>query len=191
MAIPLPILNPDSEPYKTIPTELTPEQQTILDLAWLRVDDCFDSIPGGPRLRDVSKQQFGLEKSALLMPFAIDRINAGNPPTNFTLEDYPYTDDHTLLARSLAIEIIRHLMRSYVEQPLPQGGGNITYLSRRDYQQRWGEILQDELAEFKEMLKWFKRKYLGLGDRKGLIQVGWGQGYTRAHIRPRTLRFWR
>jgi hypothetical protein len=191
MAIPLPILNPDSEPYKTIPTELTPEQQTILDLAWLRVDDCFDSIPGGPWLRDVSKQQFGLEKSALLMPFAIDRINAGNPPTNFTLEDYPYTDDHTLLARSLAIEIIRHLMRSYVEQPLPQGGGNITYLSRRDYQQRWGEILQDELAEFKEMLKWFKRKYLGLGDRKGLIQVGWGQGYTRAHIRPRTLRFWR
>lgn len=152
-------------------TSLTDMQQTCLDLAWLKVEDAFDSFPGGPYLLQVSKQNFGEQKIALLFPFAFGRINSEipNPPTTFDANSFPYGTDAPLFAQALVLEIILHLIRSYVEQPDPQGSGNITWLSRKDYEQRWKEVWDLEHELFLEMLRAFKRKYLNLGRTKGVL----------------------
>ena len=134
--------------YTTIPNgELTPEQQFSLDLAWLKVEDGFDSLPGGPYLYDISRKNFSQQKSSLLFPFALERINYTfpNPPSpTFTLTDFPWKDHHTMMGQAMTLEIIHHLIRSYVEIPVPTGSGNITLLDRTTYQDRWREIYSAE-----------------------------------------------
>lgn len=160
--------------FPTLPgsATLSPEQQTILDLAWLKVEDGFDSMPGGPYLYEVSKQQFNEQKMALLMPYALGRINftIPNPPTPaFDLDTFPYAQHHVLFAQAMVLEIILHLIRSYVEQPDPLGSGNITWLSRKEYEQRWQEVYKLEQEQFMNMLRVFKRSQLNLGHAKGIL----------------------
>jgi len=167
------------EVYPTIPSgELTAEEQFSLDLAWLKVEDGFDSIPGGPYLYDISRKNFSQQKSALLFPFALERINYTfpNPPTpHFTLTDFPWKDHHTLMAQAMTLEIIHHLIRSYVEVSLPIGSGNITLLDRSTYQNRWREIYGAEEEQFKKALRVFKRGYLQLGKARGLVDSKQGR----------------
>jgi hypothetical protein len=181
MALTIPTPNDETMQgeYPTIPSgQLTAEQQTTLDLAWLKVEDCFDSIPGGPYLLDISRKNFSQQKTALLFPYALARINYTfpNPPTPiFDLSDFPYGNHHTLFAQSLVLEIIQHLMRSYVEIPLPIGSGNITLLDRTTYEQRWHEIYEAEKEYFENMLRVFKRAYLQLGKSRGLVDSKQGR----------------
>jgi hypothetical protein len=165
--------------YPTIPSGvLTPEQQTALDLAWLKVEDGFDSMPGGPYLLDITRKNFSQEKSSLLFPFALNRINYTfpNPPSpNFNLSTFPWQASHILMAQSLTLEIILHLMRSYTEIPLPTGSGNITLLDRTTYEQRWTEIYQVEEEQFKNALRVFKRQFLQLGKARGLVDSKQGR----------------
>lgn len=165
--------------YPTVPSgNLTPEQQFALDLAWLKVEDGFDSLPGGPYLLDITRKSFNQQKSSLLMPFALQRINYTFPnPSSpiFTLTDFPWRDHHTLMAQSLTLEIIQHLIRSYSEIPLPVGSGNITLLDRTTYQQRWTEIYKTEEELFKNECRVFKRSYLQLGKARGLVDSKQGR----------------
>ena len=73
------------------------------------------------------------------------------------------------------LEIIQHLMRSYVEIPLPIGSGNITLLDRTTYEQRWHEIYEAEKEYFENMLRVFKRAYLQLGKSRGLVDSKQGR----------------
>ena len=164
--------------YPTIPSGvLPPEQQTALDLAWLKVEDGFDSMPGGPYLLDITRKNFSAEKSALLFPFALNRINYTfpNPRTDFDLRSFPWQNDHVLMAQALTLEIILHLIRSYVEIPNPTGSGNITYLDRTQYEQRWMEIYKTEEEQFQNALRVFKRQYLQLGKARGLVDSKQGR----------------
>lgn len=165
--------------YPTIPSgTLTPEQQTALDLAWLKVEDGFDSIPGGPYLLDITRKNFSAQKASLFFPFALERINYTFPnPSSpiFTLTDFPWKDHHVLMAQGLTLEIIHHLIRSYSEIPLPVGSGNITLLDRTTYQQRWKEIYDTEEEQFKNALRVFKRSYLQLGKARGLVDSKQGR----------------
>lgn len=166
--------------YPTLPgsATLTDEQQTILDLAWLKVEDGFDSMPGGPYLLEVTKQSFQEQKMALMMPFALSRINftIPNPPsTIFDLTTFPYDKYHVLFAQAMVLEIITHLMRSYVEQPDPLGSGNITWLSRKDYIDRWKAIYDIEEEQFINILRVFKREQLNLGRAKGILHFKSGR----------------
>lgn len=164
--------------YPTIPSGvLTPEQQTALDLAWLKVEDGFDSMPGGPYLLDITRKNFNAEKSSLLFPFALNRINYtfANPRTDFDLRSFPWQSDHVLMAQALTMEIILHLIRSYVEVPNPTGSGNITYLDRTQYEQRWMEIYKTEEEQFQNALRVFKRQYLQLGKARGLVDSKQGR----------------
>ena len=120
-----------------LPTSLTPEQELVVNLAWLKFENLFDSESGGPRLQDISPNLFDPYRAALLIPYALDRINYTNPMTNFDAVSFPYATDPGILAESLVIEMITHLIRSYVEQWLPTGSGNITYNQRRDFLDRW------------------------------------------------------
>lgn len=159
------------QPVPPGPDPINIDAAAVVALAWVKVDDCFDSFPGGPHLREKSKTGWDEAKTALLLPYALARINYGNPLLSFTQDDFPYDTDHIVLTQALVIEIIKHLMRSYVEDPLPMGGGSYAYLSRRDYIERWKVILDQEEAFFTELVRMFRRKYLGLGGVKGLISV--------------------
>jgi hypothetical protein len=167
------------EVYRTIPFgELTPEQQFTIDLAWLKVEDGFDSMPGGPYLYDISRKNFNEQKMSLMFPYALERINYTfpNPPSpTFTLNDFPWTEHHTMMAQALTLEIIHHLIRSYVEVPLPIGSGNITLLDRTTYTTRWREIYTAEEEQFKNALRVFKRGYMQLGKARGLVDSKQGR----------------
>lgn len=165
--------------YSDLPTNpLTPDQQTCLDLAWLKIEDGFDSMPGGPYLLDITKQNFSTQKSALLMPFALARINytIPNPATPaFNLQNFDYGNNHVLFAQALTLEIIMHLMRSYVEMPHPEGTGNITWLSRMEYKMRWEEMYKLEEEQFINYLRVWKRGQLNLGRTKGVLHFKAGR----------------
>ena len=165
--------------YDDLPTDpLTPDQQTCLDLAWLKIEDGFDSMPGGPYLLDITKQNFSTQKSALLMPFALARINytIPNPATPvFDLHSFDYANNHVLFAQALTLEIIMHLMRSYVEMPQPEGTGNITWLSRMEYKMRWEEMYKLEEEQFINYLRVWKRGQLNLGRTKGVLHFKAGR----------------
>lgn len=165
--------------YPTMPYgDLTPEQQTALDLAWLRVEDGFDSMPGGPYLLDISRKNFDAQKASLLFPFALNRINFTFPnPSSpqFDLRSFPWRENHVMMAQALSLEIILHLMRSYTEIPAPTGSGNITFLDRTTYEQRWTEIFKIEEEEFKNTLRVFKRQFLQLGKARGLVDSKQGR----------------
>lgn len=148
---------------------LTADQELVLKTAWIKLDDLFDSLPGGPHLKDRSKTGWDAAKSSLLFSYALARINYGNPPLNFNATDFPYNTDGIVLSQALVVEIIKHFIRSYTEQPQPQGGGSYAYLSRRDYAQLWQPALEMEESYFQELVRIFRRKYLGLGATKGLI----------------------
>lgn len=150
---------------------LTAAQEYVIKMAWVKLDDLFDSMEGGPHLKDRSKTGWDAAKSALLIPYALGRINYGQPPLSFNADDFPYNSDSIVLSQALVIEIIKHLIRSYVEQPQPMGGGSYSYMSRRDYAQLWQPILENEEAYLTELLRHFRRKYLALGNSKGLISI--------------------
>ena len=165
--------------YRTMPYgNLTPDQQTVLDLAWLKVEDGFDSMPGGPYLLDITRKNFSEQKSALLFPFALQRIYYTFPNPSaplFNLTDFPWDLHHTLMAQSMTLEVILHLIRSYTEIPAPIGSGNITLLDRTTYEQRWTDIYNLEDEQFKNALRVFKRGYLQLGKARGLVDSKQGR----------------
>lgn len=154
----------------TIDNPLTEDQERVVREAWIKLDDLFDSLEGGPHLKDRSKTGFSSAKSALLLDYAIAKINYGNPILSFTSGDFPYDTDSILLSQALVIEIIQHLIRSYTEQPTPQGSG-YARLSRKDYSQAWQQTLQTEQKIFDDMVRYFRRKYLNLGNSAGLIDM--------------------
>jgi hypothetical protein len=84
------------------------------------------------------------------------------------------------------LAVIRHLMRSYVEQPAPQGA-NIVYQDRRDYLQRWEEIYKIEEEFFKYVLALWKRQFLHLGTGSLLVHSKAGRLYGPGYNRARTI----
>lgn len=148
-----------------IPTE---QQQTV-DLAWTLIGDCFDSELGGPHLRDVSLANFDKNRLFDLYDLALYSINTMQPAQTFDAVSFPYAYARPLLAKSLEIEAIKHLMRSYVEQEQITTSGSITYFERRDYLDRWNTILTIEQTQFKEWIAMFKRQQYHFGTGKLLI----------------------
>lgn len=164
-------------------------KELLAEKTWLRFEDAFDSEYGGPRLRDETLNYFSKDKIHEFIGEAVLEINSYPPPTNLTIIDFttPVQDpedstqtiedpDEAILTMALEIVIIRHLMRSYVEQPQPQGA-QIVYEDRRDYLQRWGTILQIEEDRFHRLLATWKRQFYGLYGQKLLIGSKAGRLY--------------
>ena len=135
----------------------------------MKLEDLWDSDLGGPHLRDATKAIFDREKIRRLLPDALYNINnVYQPATGFDETTFPYQNHRPLLAQALLVESIGHLMRAYVEQPLP-AGANVSYFDRRDYLQRWQMILQMELDKLNRWLDLFKRDLMGLGYSAMLV----------------------
>lgn len=161
----------------------TPEDIAI-DRTWLKLEDCFDSQLGGPWLRDMTLAYFSRDKMAKLTPDAIYRINYNYyPVTSFTETTFDYTNDGPLFSQALLVETIYHLMRSYVEQPNPDGNP-VTWFNRRDYLDRWRGILEIEEKKFLTWLDTWKSQFFQFGA--GAMLIG---GYASTALRaPRALR---
>lgn len=147
----------------------------IANDAWEKFEDAFDSEEGGPWLRDMTLAYFNKTKMENFIDDALIVINFQNPETSFTISEFvseiapvSKTSSAPILTQALVLQIIRHLMRSYTEQPNPVGAA-ISWHDRRDYLQRWKEVYATEQEVFKQMLALWKRQFLGLGYTSGLV----------------------
>jgi hypothetical protein len=129
-----------------------------VDAAWQRFEDLFDSEIGGPWLRDQTLARFDKDKIRIFLSDTMFDINAYPPQTAYSAEDFPYdmNDGGALVTQGLVVHTIRHLMRSYAEQPdvINSAAG---FLDRKRYMEAWTSIYQVELERYKMMIDWYKR----------------------------------
>lgn len=163
------------------PANTTPTR--IVDHAWMKLEDLFDSELGGPWLTDQTLKSFNKDKLALFLPDALYLVNNEfQPITTFNEENWP--EEHIPLAsQALMVEGIYHLVRSYVEQPLPSGG-TLNWYDRRDYVTRWQAVLTKEEQKLMQLADKFKLQYTGFGATS-IIVGGYATPITRMS------RFWR
>jgi hypothetical protein len=175
---------------------LDPAFKDVVENVWVRFADMFDSPAGGPNLQSYFQSHFGRGRIAQLMQMGLNRVNGqSQPKLRYTLggpAPFPLDEWGHLLEQATYVEVIKHLMRSYIEQPEPFAV-NVARMDRKDYLARWEQMMQIEEQLFKEMLDTYKIRQMGLGG--GRVLVGGGvygtYGPTRlpasAVARPR---FW-
>jgi hypothetical protein len=174
-------VGPFNPAYDLLPVEM----RQIIDLVWAEFADGYDSQFGGPNLQSYFQSHFSRGRLAQLLQITIMQINGSmQPVNNWSLSgpssnpnapavgpQFPIQQYSGLLVTGLTIEVIKHLMRSYVEEPLDE---NITgaRLSRRDYLDRWGTILQTEQQTYEQMLEVFKIRQMFTLQPRVLVSGG-------------------
>lgn len=155
--------------------QLAPDMKEIVDQVWIRFADLFDAPQGGPHLQTYFENNFGRGRLAQLLRVAVGRLNTvAQPHQTYSIDGdkvFPTLTWGPLLEQALYVEVIKHLRRSYVEQPALTGG-DAARLDRRDYLQRWGEILDDEEEDLKGRLGTFKIANMGLGRPSVMVSGG-------------------
>jgi hypothetical protein len=161
---------------------LDDDLKAVIDQTWNRFADLFDSPSGGPVLQTYFESHYNRNRMAQLLRLALNRINTVTQPyQTFSLVDpgkFPTAKFSAILEMGLYIETLKHLIRSYVEQPIVDGGGQYARLERRDYMDRWITVLQMEETDYQKTLGVFKMQFMGLGDSRVLVSGGlygnWG-----------------
>jgi hypothetical protein len=157
------------DPFQAIDSDALSQ---VVDTAWMKLEDCFDSEVGnaGPWLRDMTLAKFDQTKMRGLLPEALIGINMWQPVTSYDADSYPYTDGsaNAVLAQALLVSTIRHLIRSYTEQPDVMNS-NVGYLDRKRYADAWTKVYQLEDAYFQRMLILWKRSMFAFGRPATLV----------------------
>lgn len=167
-------IGPAAPSYDTLPSDF----KDLVEQTVIRLADMIDSPGGGPNLTTYVQSKFGRGRIAELMHIALGRLNTiAQPYTTFTLDGqggavFPLPQWGSLLGTLTWIEVIKHLIRSYTEQPQFIGSGNISRLDRRDYVQRWTDVLRAEEQAAKSQLDVFKISQMGLGRPAVLLSGG-------------------
>lgn len=163
----------------------------VVDAVQLRLEDCFDSTVGGPWLREKTMGHFDYSKVAAFIPEALADINLQMPPTHLTLSDFAQwatipgdNPNMPILIKGVLCLTIKHLMRAYVEQYIPQGG-QMVWADRTRYTQAWQAIYQVEHQEFIEAVRLWKRTFLHLGHSALLTSSKAGRLYPYGSQRSR------
>jgi hypothetical protein len=193
------VIGPVNPNYDNLPWNM---KDFLEQTVWFRFSDLIDSSGGGPNLETYYQAHWSRGRAAQLMKIAIGKINTvGQPWSNYTVDgvngpQYPVAQWGGLLGQYTYVEMVRHLIRSYVEQPLLQSSGSITRLDRRDYVERWRGVLTEEQAELKSMLDVFKIRRMFGGAPKVLVSGGTYGRYAPTRIagsvaaRPRMWARW-
>lgn len=162
--------NPD---YDRLPVPF----KDIVDDVWIRFADLFDSPAGGPHLQTYYQAHWSRGRMAQLMGMGLRRLNVVSQPyMTYTLDGvggavFPVAQWAGLLEIATYVEALRHLRRSYLEQPT-FSGGNVTRLDRTDYWQRWGTLLDDAEADLKGAQDTYKISNMFLGTPQVLVSGG-------------------
>ena len=145
------------------------EAQLVAEEVWLRFEDSFDSVEGGPILRDYTLSHFDLKKIERFIPEALLEINVQMPPTQYSISyfatrsgDGEINQLMPLLSNGVMCSVLRHMIRSYIEQPVPQGA-QIAYEDRTRYAQAWQTAYATERENWISMVRLYKRQELRLG----------------------------
>lgn len=139
--------------------------------------DAYDSTTGGPHLIEEFQTKFNDERIAQLLNWSVQKMNMKKQPiTNWVLSSPGQASTFPpnywgLLIMGGYIEVLRHLIRSYVEQPDIRNA-DVAYLDRRDYLDRWLTVVKEEEKELDAMLTLVKRKLMGLGSTSMLVSGG-------------------
>lgn len=151
---------------------LSSEMRGLVESVWVRIADMFDSPMGGPHLQVYVQSKFGRGRIADLLPKAIGRLNiVSQPHQTYSVDRFPVGKWGALLELALWIEVIKHMRRSYAEQP-DVVGTQVARLDRQRYMQVWGDLLRDEEADFRSMLDHFKIASMNLGTGSVLVSGG-------------------
>jgi hypothetical protein len=173
-------------------TPLTP-MEIVVDEVWFRLEDCFDSIEGGPWLRDITLAHFDKLKIARFIPETLLDINVQMPPTTAVITDFttPQANGEPnallpILAKGVLCKTIMHLVRSYSEQPVPQGG-QIVYEDRTRYKDNWMAVYKSEHEDYITMVRLWKRGFLHLGHSALLVSSKAGRLFPYGTMRSRNV----
>lgn len=175
---------------------LTPDMKNLVEGVWFRFADLFDSPEGGPNLQTYFQTNWTRGRVAQLLGVAFGYVNTIQQPFQTWSMDgstgpiFPVAQWGSLLSQALLVECIKHLRRSYTEQPDFQGS-SVTRLDRQQYWERWGQILQEEQDTLKQQRDVLKISAMSLSQPMVLVSGGvYGRyGPTRyagsAAARPR------
>lgn len=161
---------------------LQPAYVNAVEQVWIKFADIYDSGFGGPYLTVWYNQHFGRGRVAQLMQQAVWHLNnAAQPATTFSVTGvspmgggaplFPINQFAGLLNTATTVEVLKHLMRSYVEEPIVVGNISVR-LDRRDYLQRWGSLLATEQAQLTAETSVWKVQMMFNGSPRVLIQGG-------------------
>jgi len=154
---------------------LSEGMRDIIESVWMRFSDLFDSAVGGPHLKEYSQSNFGRERIAELLRVAVGRLNTVSQPyQSYGItgdSEFPIVQWGALLEQATMVEAIKHLMRSYVEQPSAQGIQSAR-LDRRDYLNRWETVLRIEESTLTSQLDIFKMASMNLGQPSIMVAGG-------------------
>lgn len=192
------VIGPANPAYDALSLDM---QDFLNDQVWVRFSDGIDSAGGGPNVQSYYQAHWSRGRIAQLMGIALGKLNtAAQPWSNYTLSGqggpvFPVEFWGGLLASYTYVEGIKHLIRAYTEQPSFQGPP-VARQERRDYTDRWRQVLQDEQAELKSMLDVFKIRHIMTGSPRVLVSGGTYGRYAPTRIagsvaaRPRMWARW-
>lgn len=169
--------------------QLSPGFKTVVDDVWILFADLFDSPMGGPNLMTWAQSNFNRGRVAQLMKRALGILNTqAQPYQTYTLDgvggqSFPLDKWGPLLVQATYVEVLKHLQRSYTEQPSLEGG-SITRLNRERYWDRWGAILEEERDQLKDQLSIFKMSAMGLGKAPSVLVSGGAYPRYSSMYRP-------
>jgi hypothetical protein len=210
------------------------DEQLVAEEVWLRFEDSFDSMEGGPVLRDYTLANFDQKKIERFIPDALLDINVQMPPSQHKVSDFSHPEGMSpaweelksyvtgeeasengvnfkalsdnadvkpnlhpetwewigpgkinelmpLLSKGVLCKTLQHLIRSYVEQPVPQGA-QIAYEDRTRYAQAWQQVYQIEHDDWYTMVRLWKRQELNLGHSALLVSSKAGRLFFSGNI---------
>lgn len=166
---------------------LNDSERLIVRSVMARFADLYDNTLGQSKFNFYENYQstYGVERIAQMMQFACQNINVSmTPATNYGVgKQKPAFPQkwYSVLETATYVELLRHAVRSYVEQPAIAGGTDVPYADRRDYLQRWASVLEETKSSLSAQIAAMRRDHLNLGGMSTLVSGGiFGKAYLGA-----------